>query len=69
MTQALKRRKYRRRLQTLVFETGRRVHRDTLQFVQDNLVNAPAGAESREKSRVAMAQNYGKIAECRIGTA
>ena len=39
------------------------MHRDTLQFVQDKLVNAPAGVESREKSRVAMARIYGKIAE------
>ena len=34
------------------------------QFVQDKLVNAPAGVESREKNRVAMARIYGKIAEC-----
>ena len=64
VAQALKRRKYGRRVQPLVFETGGRVHRDTLQFVQDKLVNAPAGVESREKNRVAMARIYGKIAEC-----
>ena len=41
------------------------MHRDTLQFVQDKLVNAPAGVESREKNRVAMARIYGTIlAEC-----
>ena len=39
------------------------MHRDTLQFVQDKLVNAPAGVESREKNRVAMARINGKIAE------
>lgn len=33
------------------------VHRDTLQFVHDKLVNAPTGVEAREKNRVAMAQN------------
>ena len=42
VAQALKRRKYGKRLQPLVFETGGRVHRDTLQFVQDKLVNAPS---------------------------
>ena len=63
VAQALKRRKYGKRLQPLVFETGGRVHRDTLQFVQDKLVNAPAGVEARERNRLAMARIYGKIAE------
>ena len=35
-------------------ETGGRVHRETLQFVQDKLVNASAGVEAREKNRVAV---------------
>ena len=64
VAQAHKRQKYGTRLQPLVFETGGRVHRDTLQFVHDKLVNAPAGVEAREKNRVAMARIYGKIAEC-----
>ena len=59
MAQALKRRKYGRRLQPLVSETGGTVRRNTLQFVQDTLVNAPAGVESREKNRVAKARIYG----------
>ena len=46
-----------------MFETGGRVHRDTLPFVHDKLVNAPAGMEAREKNRVAMARIYGKVAE------
>ena len=60
--QALKRRKYGRRLQPLAFKTGGRMHRDTLQFAQNRLVNAPADVESREKNRVAMARIYRKIA-------
>ena len=54
--QACKRRKYGTRLQPFVIETGGRVHRDTLQFVHDKLVNAPVGVEAREKNRIAMAR-------------
>ena len=32
------------------------MHRDTLQFVHDKLVNAPVGVEAREKNRIAMAR-------------
>ena len=39
-----------------MIETGGRVHRDTLQFVHDKLVNAPVGVEAREKNRIAMAR-------------
>ena len=46
--QACKRRKYGTRLQPFVIETGGRVHRDTLQFVHDKLVNAPVGVEARD---------------------
>ena len=52
--QACKRRKYWTRLQPFVIETGGRVHRDTLQFVHDKLVNAPVGVEAREKNRIAI---------------
>ena len=62
--QACKRRKYGTRLQPFVIETGGRVHRDTLQFVHDKLVNAPVGVEAREKNRIAMARIYARIAEC-----
>ena len=34
------------------------MHRDTLQFVHDKLVNAPVGVEAREKNRIAMARIY-----------
>ena len=47
-----------------MIETGGRVHRDTLQFVHDKLVNAPVGVEAREKNRIAMARIYARIAEC-----
>ena len=40
------------------------MHRDTLQFVHDKLVNAPVGVEAREKNRIAMARIYARIAEC-----
>ena len=41
------------------------MHRDTLQFVQNKLVNAPAGVESRQKKSSRNGANiYGKIAEC-----
>ena len=40
------------------------MHRDTLQFVHDKLVNAPVSVEAREKNRIAMARIYARIAEC-----
>ena len=40
------------------------MHRDTLQFVHDKLVNAPVGVEARENNRIAMARIYARIAEC-----
>ena len=54
--QACKRRKYGTRVQPFVIETGGRVHRDTLQFVHNKLVNAPVGVEAGEKNRIAMAR-------------
>ena len=62
--QACKRRKYGTRLQPFVIETGGRVHRDTLQFVHDKLVNAPVGVEAREKNRMAMARIHARLQEC-----
>ena len=64
--QVCKRRKYGTRLQPVVIETGGRVHRDTLRFVHDKLVNAPVGVEAREKNKIAMVQNCQKKPEKRI---
>ena len=52
--QACKRRKYATRSQLFVIETGGRVHRATLQFVHDKLVNAPVGVEARETNGIAI---------------
>ena len=43
--QARKKLRMERVLQHFVIETGGRVHRDTLQFVHDKLVNAPVGVQ------------------------
>ena len=41
------------------------MHRDTLQFVHDKLVNASVGVEAREKNRNSNgADTYARIAEC-----
>ena len=46
-----------------MIETGGRVHRDTLQFVRDKLVNAPVGVQVGEKNRAAMVRIYARIVE------